>query len=180
LLDVHLLLALDLDRRHAGLGIDGHGDAVLLTADHDVAVPLEAALLQLLAEKFPHLLGRQDLQDLELGADAVLAVDDPRHALAHPDPISSAHVSTSQRGSLLLLTGSRRQLSYSPRSGPHRVEALDDALGAAVDDVAAAGRRCGNTQAVAGPRRTARRQGPCQPARVLFVAGDELDHLLVL
>src|SRR5262249_20884518 len=66
------------------------GDAILL-ADQDAVVLLEALLLQFLGEQAGHFLGGEHLQDLQLGADAVLGVDGPAQAFRDGDAVSSAH-----------------------------------------------------------------------------------------
>ena len=60
----------------AGLGVDRHDDAVLLL-DQQVALAAVAALLQLVGQQAGHLLRRQDLEQFQLGADAVLGLDAP-------------------------------------------------------------------------------------------------------
>src|SRR5262245_24141066 len=75
----------------AGRQIDGDDHAARLLALQYVALLLETAVEQLLFQQGGHLLGRQDFEQLELRANAVVSTQDSLQALAHPDAISSTH-----------------------------------------------------------------------------------------
>ena len=65
---------------------------VLHAMGKPVAVALEAPFLEGAGEEFAHALGGQNLDDLEVGADGVLGLDDAVDALANADAVGTAHV----------------------------------------------------------------------------------------
>lgn len=80
-LQMDILRRLGLDRNGARLRIHRHGHAVLGT-DQNVSLGLETTTLEFLGQQAGHLFSRQHFQQLQLGADPIVGVQDTLEALA--------------------------------------------------------------------------------------------------